>query len=73
MSDALNRAERCRDLAKECRHEALICTSPEMRNHHLRMEGHYRILAQTEELAALANTLGDLAAPIIVAERQFPN
>jgi hypothetical protein len=59
MSDALNRAERCRDLAEECRHAAAICSSTEMRIHHLRMEEHYSTLAQAEELAALANTLGD--------------
>ena len=59
MSDAWNRAERCRDLAEECRHVAATCSSSEMRKHHLRMEEHYSTLARAEELAALAHTLGD--------------
>ena len=59
MSDAGNRAERCRDLAQECRHVAGLCFSTQMRNHHLQMEEHYNTLAQAEELAALAHALGD--------------
>lgn len=58
MSDAWNRAQRCRDLADECRHVAEICSSTEMRDHHLQMEEHYTTLARVEELAALAETLG---------------
>jgi hypothetical protein len=58
MSDAWNRAERCRDLAQECRHVAAICSPTEMRDHHLQMEEHYTTLARVEELAALADTLG---------------
>jgi hypothetical protein len=52
-------AERCRDLAKDCRDVAAICSSAEMRNHCLQMEEHYRTLAQAEEFAALAHTLRD--------------
>jgi hypothetical protein len=66
MSDALNRAERCRDLAEKCRREAAICTSTEMRNHHLRMEEHYSILAQAEELAALQRFPVDLIHAVVM-------
>ena len=59
MLDAYNRAERCRDLAKDCRDVAAICSSTEMRNHCLQMEEHYRTLAQAEEFAALAHTIRD--------------
>ena len=49
----------CRDLAEECRQVAALCSSTQMRNHHLQMEEHYNTLAQAEELAALAHALGD--------------
>ena len=54
MSDALNRAERLRDLAEECRHIATLCSSTEMRSHYLRLEEHYNVLAEAEELSTLA-------------------
>lgn len=60
MSDALYRAERCRDLAEECRRVAAISASTEMRNHYSRMSEHYSTLAEAEELGALA--YGGLAA-----------
>ena len=59
MLDALNRAERCLDLAKDRRDVAAMCSSTEMRNHCLQMEEHYRTLAHAEEFAALADTLHD--------------
>jgi hypothetical protein len=59
MLDALNRAERCQDLTKDCCDVAAMCSSTEMRNHCLQMEEHYRTLAQAEEFAALADTLRD--------------
>ena len=49
MSDAWNRAERCRDLAQKCRHVAATCSSTEMRNHRMWMEEHYGTLARAEE------------------------
>jgi hypothetical protein len=59
--DALNRAERCRDLAaercrdlaQECRRVAALCVSAEMRNHYSRMAEHYSTLAEAEELGKL--------------------
>jgi hypothetical protein len=49
MSDARNRAERCRDLAEECCHVAATCSSTEMRNHSLCIEEHYSAPARAEE------------------------
>jgi len=54
MSNALYRAERCRDLAEECRRVAALCTSTEMRSHYSLLAEHYSTLAETEELGALA-------------------
>jgi hypothetical protein len=56
MWDALNRAERYRDLAEECGHVAAICSSdPEMRDRYLRMERHWSSLAEAEELETLTH------------------
>jgi hypothetical protein len=57
MLDALNRAERYRDLAEGCRRLAAIGFSTETRNHYLRMAEHYSSLAEAEEQATQA--LGD--------------
>jgi hypothetical protein len=54
MSDALNRAERLRDMAEECRKAAALSSSAQMRNHYLRLEEHYDVLAEAEELSTLA-------------------
>jgi hypothetical protein len=54
MSNALYRAERCRDLAEECRRVAALCTSTEMRSHCSLLAEHYSTLAETEEPGALA-------------------
>jgi hypothetical protein len=51
MSDALKRAERCRDLAKECRRLAAISSSTDIRDRYLRMAEHYSSLAEAEEAA----------------------
>jgi hypothetical protein len=48
MLDALNRAERYRELAEGCRHLAAIAFSAETRNHFLRMAEHYSTLAEAE-------------------------
>ncbi len=53
MSDALKRAIRLREQAKEC-HAAALCSSNEMRDHYLEMEEHYRVLAEAEELTVSA-------------------
>jgi hypothetical protein len=49
MLDALNRAERYRELAEGCRRLATIGFSVETRNHYLRMAEHYSLLADIEE------------------------
>ena len=54
MSDALYRAERCRDLAEEFRRLSEMCTSAEMRNHYSRMAEHYSSLADVKNLGILA-------------------
>jgi hypothetical protein len=54
MSDALKRAARFHQLAKEC-HTAALCSSAEMRGHYLEMEQDYRELAEAEELSASAS------------------
>jgi hypothetical protein len=53
MSEALKRAVRFRQLAKEC-HTAALCSSDEMRDHYLQMEEDYRVQAEAEELSASA-------------------
>jgi hypothetical protein len=55
MSYPLYRAERCRDLARECRAiAALFALSTEMRTYYSRMSEHYTTLAEAEELGTLA-------------------
>jgi hypothetical protein len=54
MSDALYRAERCRDLAEEFRRLSEMCTLPEMRNHYSQMAEHYSSLAEAKNLGKLA-------------------
>jgi hypothetical protein len=49
MLDTSNRAERCRDLAKECRRRAAKCSSIESRNRFLRMAEHLSALAEGRE------------------------
>jgi hypothetical protein len=55
MLDTLNRVERHRDLAEECRRLATIGSSTEIRNHYLRMADHYSALAEAEERGLLAH------------------
>jgi len=49
MLDALNRAERYRELAEGCRRLPTIGFSVETRNHYLRMAEHYSLFADVEE------------------------
>jgi hypothetical protein len=49
MVDTWNRAERCRDLAKEFRRRATTCSSTENRNRYLRMAEHLSKLAEGRE------------------------
>jgi hypothetical protein len=51
MSDALKRAERCRDLAKECRRLAAISSSIDIRDRYLRIAEHCSALAEAKEAA----------------------
>jgi hypothetical protein len=57
MLDALNRAERFRDLAEGCRRLAAIGFSIETRNHFLAMAEHYSSLAEAEEQGTLAHRI----------------
>jgi hypothetical protein len=57
MLDALNRAERYRDMAEGCRRLAALGLSTETKNHYLRMAEHYSSLAEAAEQGTLA--LGD--------------
>jgi hypothetical protein len=53
MPTRLYRAERCRDLADECRAIAALCNpSTEMQIRYLRMAEHYSKLAKAEELGS---------------------
>jgi hypothetical protein len=54
MSDALYRAERCRDLEEEFRRLSEMCTLPEMRNHYSQMAEHFSSLAEAKNLGFLA-------------------
>ena len=47
--DALNRAERYRELAEECRRLAAASLSAQMRNRYSRMAKDYFLLAEAEE------------------------
>jgi hypothetical protein len=47
--DTCNRAERCRELAEECRRRATLCISIENRNHYLRIAEHLSALAEGRE------------------------
>ncbi len=51
MLSASNRAERCRDLAKECRRLATISSSTDIRDRYLRIAEHCSALAETKEAA----------------------
>ena len=54
MSDPLHRAERCRDLAQECRRLAENALSAQMRNRYSLMADHYSAVTEAEEMGALA-------------------
>jgi hypothetical protein len=41
-------------MAEECRKAAAHSSSAQMRNHYLRLEEHYDVLADAEELSTLA-------------------
>jgi hypothetical protein len=56
MSDALYRAEGCRDLAEEFRRLSEMCTSPEMRNDYSQMAEHYSSLAETKNMGILVHS-----------------
>jgi len=62
MSNALNRAERYRDLAEECRCLAMCTFSTQMRSRYSRMAEIYATLAEAEETRSAS--LRRLAAPV---------
>jgi hypothetical protein len=49
MLKALNRAERYRDMAEECRRLAAVSLSAQMRNRYSRMANDYVLLVDVEE------------------------
>jgi hypothetical protein len=51
MLDTLNRAERYRDLAQECRHLAATTLSSQMKDRYLLMANDYIWLADVEDQA----------------------
>jgi hypothetical protein len=52
MLNALNQAERYRDLAEGCRRLAAFSFSSQMQNHYFQMAEHYTTLAEAVELGA---------------------
>ncbi len=52
MLNALNQAERYRDLAEGCRRLAAFSFSSQMQNHYFQMAEHYTTLAEAIELGA---------------------
>jgi hypothetical protein len=59
MSDASTRAQRCRDLTKECRHLAAISSLTDIRDRYLRMAEHYSTMAEADDLSTLAQVKRD--------------
>jgi hypothetical protein len=51
MLDTVNRAERYRDLAEECRHLATTTLSSQMKNRYSLMAKDYILLADVEDQA----------------------
>jgi len=47
--DAPDKAQRYHNRADECRRLADIGSSPDIRNHHLRMAEYYTVFAEAEE------------------------
>jgi hypothetical protein len=62
MSNALDRAERYRDLAEECRRLAASTFSTQMRSRYLRMAEIYTRLAEAEKTRSAS--LRRIAAPV---------
>jgi uncharacterized coiled-coil DUF342 family protein len=59
MTDALNRAQRYRDLAEEYHRLAAIDSSTNIRDRYRRIAEHYSKLAEAEELNTQARGNGD--------------
>ena len=59
MSDAWDGAQRCRDLAEECRRLAAIGPSTEIRNRYLRMAEALLRAAEAEERSKRTPENGD--------------
>ncbi len=62
MSDASNRAERCRHLAEERRQLAAISSSSDIRDRYLRMAERYSTLAEAENLSTTGSRETRLAS-----------
>jgi hypothetical protein len=59
MLDPWKGAQRCRDLAEECRRLAAIGPSTEMRNRYLRMAQALQRVAESEERSKRTHENGD--------------
>ena len=70
MRNALNRAERYRDLADECRRLAETSLSNQMRNRFSRMAEHYATLAEAE--VTRHSSLRRLAVPVMLVKVPRP-
>jgi hypothetical protein len=77
MLDALNRAERCRDLARECRRHAATSSSIQMRKRYSRMAEHYSFLAEVEQFVrsvfVATAIFGLVSSGVALAETTTPS
>jgi hypothetical protein len=77
MLDALNRAERCRDLTHECRRLAATSSIRQMRKRYSRLAEHYGLSAEVEQFArsllVAAAILGVVSSGVALAETATPS
>jgi hypothetical protein len=77
MLDELNRAERCRDLARDCRRFAATSSSWQMRKRYSRMAEHYSVLAEIEQFVrsvfVATAILGAVSSGVALAETATPS
>src|SRR5262249_45988169 len=77
MLDALNRAERCRDLSQECRRLAVTSSSKQMRKRYSRMAEHYSLLTEAEQFVRsvfiATAILGMVSSGVALGETAAPS
>ncbi len=77
MLNALNRAERCRDAARECCRLAATSSSRQVRRRYSRMAEHYSLLAEVEQFVrsviVATALLGIVTAEVALAETAMPS